>query len=78
MSELLPTAGPAQTWAAVRKLVRPRRLLALTTVAVLLAGTAVGLATAPLLGDIVDLVATRQPSSAITRPVVLLALVAVA
>ncbi|WNV84373.1 ABC transporter ATP-binding protein [Umezawaea sp. Da 62-37] len=78
MSELLPTAGPAQTWAAVRKLLRPRRGLAVATIAVLLTGTAVGLATAPLLGDIVDLVVTRQPSTAITRPVVLLALVAVA
>jgi ATP-binding cassette subfamily C protein len=75
---LLPTAGNAQTWAAVKVLLRPRRLLVLSTVVVLLAGTGVGLATAPLLGDIVDLVVDRQPSTAITRPVVLLALVAVA
>ncbi|HWO62634.1 MAG TPA: ABC transporter ATP-binding protein [Umezawaea sp.] len=59
-------------------MLRERRALTAATIAVLLAGTGVGLATAPLLGDIVDLVATRQPSSAITTPVVLLALVAVA
>ena len=76
--ELLPTAGAARTWAAVRVMLRERRLLTAATITVLLAGTGVGLATAPLLGDIVDLVATRQPSSAITTPVVLLALVAVA
>jgi ATP-binding cassette subfamily C protein len=77
-STLLPTASAARTWAAVRVLLRERRALAFATVAVLLAGTGVGLATAPLLGDIVDLVATRQPPTAITTPVVLLALVAVA
>jgi len=76
--ELLPVASAAQTWAAVRVLLRKRRLLTASTIAVLLAGTGVGLATAPLLGSIVDLVATRQPSTAITTPVVLLALVAVA
>lgn len=75
--ELLPIATGAQTWAAVRALLRPHRLLAFAAVAVLVAATGVSLLTAPLLGHIVDLVAQRRPADAITLPVVALALVAV-
>ncbi|WP_447009881.1 ABC transporter ATP-binding protein [Saccharothrix hoggarensis] len=75
MRELLATASGARTWAAVRDLVRPRRGVAWAAFLVLLAGTAVGLATAPLLGRIVDLVGAG--SSDITWPVVVLVLVAI-
>ncbi|MDN5750370.1 MAG: ABC transporter ATP-binding protein, partial [Pseudonocardia sp.] len=54
---LLPLATGAQTRAAVRVLLRPHRLRAAVAVAVLLAGSAVGLLVAPLLGRIVDVVA---------------------
>ena len=76
MRELLATASGARTWAAVGELVRPRRALAWGALLVLLAGTAVGLLTAPVLGRIVDLVGAG--SSAVTWPVVVLVLVAVA
>ncbi|MFD0200727.1 MULTISPECIES: ABC transporter ATP-binding protein [Saccharothrix] len=76
MRELLATASGARTWAAVGELVRPRRALAWGAFLVLLAGTAVGLLTAPVLGRIVDVVGTG--SSAITWLVVVLVLVAVA
>ncbi len=75
--ELLPIATAARTWAAVRELLRPHRVLAVGGFAVLLTGTGVGLLTAPLLGHIVDLVVRRSPADAITAPVVALALVAV-
>lgn len=75
---LLPTATPARTRAVVRELVRPHRGLAITAFAVLLGATAVGLATAPLLGRVVDIVVSRSPAGEITLPVVLLALTAVA
>ncbi|WP_232075991.1 ABC transporter ATP-binding protein [Phytohabitans suffuscus] len=76
-STLLPTATGRQTWAAVRELLRGRRLMAAGAFAVLVAATAAGLLTAPLLGRIVDLVAGGEPASALTTPVVLLAAVAV-
>ena len=54
MSEnLLPIATPARTRAVVWQMVRPHRRLAVAALAVLVVGTAVGLATAPLLGRIV-------------------------
>ncbi|ONI80291.1 multidrug ABC transporter permease [Saccharothrix sp. ALI-22-I] len=76
MRELLATASGTRTWAAVGELVRPRRGLAWGALLVLLAGTAVGLITAPMLGRIVDLVGAG--SSALAWPVVVLVLVAVA
>ncbi|GGW36509.1 ABC transporter ATP-binding protein [Streptomyces xantholiticus] len=75
---LLPTASAAQTLAALRGLLRPHRLLALSAVAVLVVGTAVGLLTAPLLGRIVDLVVERRGPDALVVPMVLLVVVAVA
>ncbi|GIF23077.1 ATP-binding cassette subfamily C protein [Actinoplanes tereljensis] len=74
---LLPIATAAQTWTAVRGLLRPRWPLALLAVAVLTAGTAVGLVTIRLLGHIVDLVAAGRPADAVNGPVVALVLVAV-
>ncbi|WP_234380025.1 ABC transporter ATP-binding protein [Streptomyces sp. CMB-StM0423] len=74
--ELLPTATPARTRAAVRELLRPRRALAWTAFAMMAAATAVGLLTQPLLGHIVDLVTDRRGTGALTVPVVLLVAVA--
>ncbi|MFJ5215836.1 ABC transporter ATP-binding protein [Streptomyces sp. NPDC088354] len=76
--ELLPTATPARTRAALRELVRPHRALAAGGALVMVAATATGLLTQPLLGYIVDLVTDRRPAGALTLPVVLLVLVAVA
>ncbi|GAA2661138.1 ABC transporter ATP-binding protein [Nonomuraea recticatena] len=75
--ELLPTANAAQTWAAVRELARPHRLTALGGFAVLVAATAIGLLTAPVLGHIIDLVSRSSPAAAITEPVTWLAAIAV-
>ncbi|MFJ8228763.1 ABC transporter ATP-binding protein [Streptomyces sp. NPDC094448] len=74
--DLLPVASPARTRTAVRELVRPHRGLAAAGLAVLTAATAVGLATQPLIGRIVDIAAGNLAVGALT-PVVLL-LVAVA
>jgi ATP-binding cassette subfamily C protein len=57
--------------------VRPHRRRAAAAGGALVAGSAVSLLTAPLLGRIVDLVATRQPPDAVTGPVLLLAGVAI-
>ncbi|MCI2417440.1 ABC transporter ATP-binding protein/permease [Saccharopolyspora sp. K220] len=73
--ELLPTANGKRTRAALGELVRPHRMLAAGAFAVLVVATAIGLLTAPLLGRIVDIVATG--STAFTLPVVLLAVVAI-
>ncbi|MEU4153231.1 ABC transporter ATP-binding protein [Streptomyces sp. NPDC026659] len=75
--ELLPTATPARTRAAVRELLRPQRALAATGFGLLVLSTSVGLATQPLLGQVVDLVTEHRPPSALTTPVVALAVVAV-
>jgi ATP-binding cassette subfamily C protein len=74
---LLPVATAAGTRAAVRHLLRPHRWLAVGAVTVLLAGSAVGLLVAPLLGRIVDVVVSGAGADAVTGPAVLLALVAV-
>jgi ATP-binding cassette subfamily C protein len=73
--QLLPTATPARTRAAVRELLRPHRGLALAGFAVMAGATAVGLLTQPLLGRIVDLVTDHRPAGDLTLPVVLLAVV---
>jgi ATP-binding cassette subfamily C protein len=74
---LLPTATPARTRAVVWEMVRSDRKLAITAFSVLLLATAIGLATAPLLGRIVDIVVSRSPVGEITLPVILLVLTAV-
>ncbi|WP_328912283.1 MULTISPECIES: ABC transporter ATP-binding protein [unclassified Streptomyces] len=76
--ELLPTATPARTRAAVRDLVRPHRALACAGFGIMVVATAVGLITQPLLGHIIDLVTDHRPADTLTLPVVLLVLVAVA
>ncbi|MFE9249060.1 ABC transporter ATP-binding protein [Streptomyces sp. NPDC007088] len=76
--ELLPVATAARTRAALRLLVRPDRTRALTGVGVLAAATAIGLLVQPLLGRVVDIVADGRPASALTPPVALLVLVALA
>ncbi|MDQ4117041.1 MAG: ABC transporter ATP-binding protein/permease [Actinomycetota bacterium] len=73
---LLPVADGARMRAVLRELVRPRRRLAVTAVVVLVAGAAVSLLTAPLLGRIVDVAAGQRGEAALTVPV--LALVGVA
>jgi ATP-binding cassette subfamily C protein len=75
---LLPTATGAQTFAAVRTLLRGHRLLTVLAVTVLVTGTGIGLLTAPLLGRIVDLVADQRGTGALTGPMVVLLVVAVA
>ncbi|MFF8827907.1 ABC transporter ATP-binding protein [Streptomyces sp. NPDC015131] len=75
---LLPTATGAECVAALRTMLRGHRALAWTAVAVLVTGTAIGLLTAPLLGHIVDLVVERRGTPALTLPLVLLVVVALA
>ncbi|SEH01168.1 ATP-binding cassette, subfamily C [Nonomuraea solani] len=76
--ELLPTATPARTRAAVWKIIRPYRGLAAAGLGLLVVATSVGLLTQPLLGWVVDLVAGRRPAAELTTPVVLLVVVGVA
>lgn len=75
--ELLPTATPTRTRAAARELLRPHRALACAGFGVLVVATVVGLLTQPLLGHLIDLVTEHHPAGDLTRPVVLLAIVAV-
>ncbi|MEO3977977.1 ABC transporter ATP-binding protein [Streptomyces sp. CAU 1734] len=75
---LLPIATGARTRAAVAELLRPHRRLALTGFTVMVAATAIGLLTQPLLGRIVDLAAGRRPVDTITTVILLLVAVAVA
>ncbi|OQQ14157.1 multidrug ABC transporter permease [Streptomyces sp. M41(2017)] len=74
--ELLPTATPARTRAAVRELTGPYGRLALGSLVTMVAATAVGLLVQPLLGHMVDVVADRRPPGDLTLPVVLLVVVA--
>ncbi|MFF3552094.1 ABC transporter ATP-binding protein [Streptomyces tsukubensis] len=74
--DLLPVASPARTRTAVRELLRPHRGLAAAGLAVLTAATAVGLATQPLIGRIVDIAAGNRAADALTTVVLLLVAVA--
>ncbi|TCO62641.1 ABC transporter ATP-binding protein [Actinocrispum wychmicini] len=74
MTELLPVATGARTRKVVGSLVKAHRWQAGTAFAVLVGATAIGAATAPLLGYIVDKVTGGQ--SNLTAPVVALVLVA--
>lgn len=76
VSGSLPVASPARTRSAARELLRGRRALALLALGVLVAGTAVSLATQPLLGHLVDLVVARSPASAAVAPAAWIAVVA--
>lgn len=73
---LLPTASGAESLTALRTMLRGHRRLTAAAGTVLVAGTAIGLLTAPLLGHIVDLVVERRGSRALTVPLVLLIVVA--
>ncbi|MEU9864813.1 ABC transporter ATP-binding protein [Streptomyces sp. NPDC047971] len=73
---LLPTATGAESLAALRTMLRGHGALAVVSFTVLVAGTAIGLLTAPLLGHIVDLVVEKKGSQALTVPLVLLIVVA--
>nr|WP_217212978.1 ABC transporter ATP-binding protein [Streptomyces sp. AC550_RSS872] len=75
---LLPTATGAATLAALRALLNGHRLLAVTALGVLVAGTGIGLLTAPLLGHVVDLVVDQKGTGALMLPMVLLIVVALA
>ncbi|GAA3507697.1 ABC transporter ATP-binding protein [Actinomadura keratinilytica] len=76
--ELLPTASAQRVRAAVRRLARPHRRTFLAGFAALVAATAVGLLTAPVLGRVIDLVAAGRPASALTAPAVWLVVIALA
>ncbi|MFE5140474.1 ABC transporter ATP-binding protein [Streptomyces fagopyri] len=76
--ELLPTASPARTRAAVRELVGSYRWAAVGSFTTMIAATAVGLLLQPLLGHMVDVVADHRPPGDLTLPAVLLVLVALA
>jgi ATP-binding cassette subfamily C protein len=67
--ELLPTAGAARVRTEIAALLRPHRGPAALATLALLAGAAVSLLTAPLLGRIVDLVAQGRAASAVDGPV---------
>lgn len=75
---LLPTATGARSLAALRAMLRGHRVLAVVALTVLVTGTGIGLLTAPLLGHIVDLVVEQRGSGALTLPLVLLIVVAIA
>ncbi|GAY11026.1 ABC transporter ATP-binding protein [Pseudonocardia sp. N23] len=73
---LLPVASGTEVRAALAALVQPFRLRALAALAALVAGAAVSLVTAPLLGRIVDLVVDGRGPDAVTTPVLVLVAVA--
>ena len=75
---LLPTAGSAETWRALRRLLRRQRGLVLLAVPLLLAESLSGLVGPPVLGHIVDLVTDGAAASALTAPVLLLIAAALA
>ncbi|ALE77888.1 multidrug ABC transporter permease [Pseudonocardia sp. AL041005-10] len=74
---LLPVADGHRTRAVLGELLAPRRGTAVAAVVALVAGAAVSLVAAPLLGRIVDLAARGSEPSALTAPVAALAGVAV-
>jgi ATP-binding cassette subfamily C protein len=74
----LPTAGSAETWRALRRLLRRQRPLVLLAVPLLLADSVSGLIGPAVLGHIVDLVADGTAASALTAPVLLLLAAALA
>ncbi|MGH3613705.1 MAG: ABC transporter ATP-binding protein [Pseudonocardia sp.] len=73
---LLPVATGKRLRAALAELVRPHRARATAALAALVAGAAVSLLVAPLLGRIVDLVVRGAPADAVNGPVSLLVAVA--
>jgi len=78
MSELLPTADGRRIRAVVTELLSAAKGRAAGAFTMLFAATAIGLLTAPLLGRVVDLVASHRPASDLVTPVAGLVLVAIA
>ncbi|WP_328454764.1 ABC transporter ATP-binding protein [Amycolatopsis sp. NBC_00438] len=76
--ELLPVADGPRIRAVVGELLGRAKGRAAAAFTTLVVATAIGLLTAPLLGRVVDLVASKQPASEIVTPVVALVLVALA
>lgn len=76
-ARLLPVASGRRTRALLSELLRPRRWTAVVALVALVAGAAVSLVAAPLLGRIVDLATARADPSRLTGPVLGLAGVAV-
>ncbi|MGW4397348.1 ABC transporter ATP-binding protein [Amycolatopsis nivea] len=74
--ELLPIAPGPRIRAVLLDLLRQAKGRALGSFAFVVGATAIGLLTAPLLGRVVDLVATRQPAAALAYPIAGLVLVA--
>ncbi|MGW7531244.1 ABC transporter ATP-binding protein [Amycolatopsis sp. NPDC054798] len=74
--ELLPVATGPRVRAVLLDLLRQAKGRAIGSFAFVVGATAIGLLTAPLLGRVVDLVAARQPASALLSPVAGLVLVA--
>ncbi|RZT86009.1 ATP-binding cassette subfamily C protein [Pseudonocardia sediminis] len=64
VTRLLPIADGARVRTVLRDLARPRRGVAVLAIAALVAGSAVSLLAAPLLGRIVDAVASAQGGAA--------------
>jgi ATP-binding cassette subfamily C protein len=75
---LLPTASSSQTWRSIATLSRGHRPLAALAGLTLIVGTGAGLLVPPTLGYIVNVVLEHKGPNAITLPVVLLLVVAVA
>lgn len=78
MTELLPTADGRRIRAVVTELLSAAKGRAAAAFTMLFAATAIGLLTAPLLGRVVDLVATHRPATDLVTPVAGLVLVAIA
>ncbi|WP_410625098.1 ABC transporter ATP-binding protein [Amycolatopsis sp. cmx-8-4] len=76
--ELLPVADGRRIRAVVGELIGRAKGRAAAAFTMLVAATAIGLLTAPLLGRVVDLVASKQPATELVTPVVALVLVALA
>ncbi|MDT7805164.1 MAG: ATP-binding cassette, subfamily bacterial [Actinomycetota bacterium] len=76
--ELLPVADGPRIRAVLGELIGRAKGRAIAAFTVLVAATAIGLLTAPLLGRVVDLVASKQPATELVTPVVALVLVALA
>ena len=75
---LLPTASSAETWRALRRLLRPHRRLVGLAVPLLVAESVSGLIGPAVLGRIVDLVTAGSEASALTGPVLLIVAAALA
>ena len=76
--ELLPVADGRRVRAVVGELLGRSKGRTTAAFTMLVAATAIGLLTAPLLGRVVDLVASHRPATELVTPIVELVLVAVA